>query len=66
MGCESARAGWRITASPIVRPLSAQNTNEWHEEYAVDVGKRRRTLFGRSGCFLHCDGGGGLCWRAVE
>lgn len=28
----------------------------------MDLGKRLRTLFGRGGCFLHCDGGGGLRW----
>jgi hypothetical protein len=63
VGCEAAKAGWRLIVSPNARPLPTQNANEWHEEYAVGVGKRLRMLFGRGGCFLHCDRCGGLRWR---
>jgi hypothetical protein len=65
-GCEAAKAGRRLTASPIARPLWVKNTNGRYEEYAVSVGKRLRMLFGRDGCFLHCHGCGGLVVEAVE
>jgi hypothetical protein len=36
-GCEAAKAGRRLTASPIARPLWVKNTNGRYEEYAVSV-----------------------------
>jgi hypothetical protein len=65
-GCEAAKAGGKLTASLIARPLWVNNTNGRHEEYAVGVGKRLRLLFGRGGCFLHCHGCGGLVWRLLN
>lgn len=61
-GCEAAKAGRKLTASLIARPLWVNNTNGHKEEYAVGMRKHLRMLFGRGGCFLHCHGCGGLRW----